>query len=410
MGIDPMVMSQGMYNNFGGPSMMNGMNMGMGFDAGQGAFGGGFNGQPQAAWNAGGQDKFNQNAFGGGNNFGANAGYGAGYNMPSHQGNFNQMHPQPQYPQNDFHQQGPHNSGFQRGRGRGRGGYPYSGRGRGNHNQVNQGYNANNAAFTQQVPQGPVRRGSPEYTPMNGEKSQDPSGPQKPEQPTRDEFAPGDAEDRAEEEAASKPQGEKEEKEPEPVALQNDMKLPEERAASIGSEAHESSTQSPVEENIQLAPIQTFISDEPSKPKAEVVLDTTVTATTSAMPPPPSPSVPTGPSNTMPYEPSTYTNPQGRGAGRGFSRGAPDHRGGLHGRGFTRIPNGEIPRAAPLPVVEKAFRPPVEPKGLGVVGAPTGPKALRQSMPSTSVKQDTGFSIVGRASAARANGDVKIRR
>ena len=95
MAMDPMAMSQGMYNSFGGPGMMNGMNVGMGFDAGQGVFGG-FSGQPQAAWNAGGQDKLNQNAFAGGNNFGANAGYGAGYNMPSHQGNFNQMHPQPQ--------------------------------------------------------------------------------------------------------------------------------------------------------------------------------------------------------------------------------------------------------------------------------------------------------------------------
>ena len=39
MGMDQMAM-QGLYNNFGGPGMMNGMNMGMGFDGGQGAFGG----------------------------------------------------------------------------------------------------------------------------------------------------------------------------------------------------------------------------------------------------------------------------------------------------------------------------------------------------------------------------------
>ena len=407
MGMDPMAMSQGMYNNFGGPGMMNGMNMGMGFDAGQGAFGG-FSGQPQAAWNAGGQDKFNQNAFAGGNNFGANAGYDSGYNVPSHQGNFNQMHPQPQYSQNDFHQQGQYNQGAYRGRGRGRGGYPYAGRGRGQYNQVNHGRYTNNAAFDQQIPPGPVRRGSPEYTPMNGEKLEDENGHQKSAVLPKDEFAPGDAKDRTEDEATLKGQ---EEKEAVPVVQQAEISSP--KAIDIAEEARapDPKVQSkPPEEDIQPAPIQTNTIDDPSKPKDENASSFAVSAATSAMPPPPSPSVPTGPSATLSHESSAFTSLQSRGVGRGFSRGAPEFRGGLHGRGFTRIPNGEMAHATAPQPPEKTLKPPIEPKGLGVAGAPTGPKALRQASQNVSVKQDTGFSIVGRASAARANGDARAKR
>ncbi|KAL9100101.1 MAG: hypothetical protein Q9163_004491 [Psora crenata] len=405
MSMDAMGMSQGMYNGFGGPGMMNGMNMGMGFDAGQGAFAG------TQAWNTG-QDKFNQNAFGGaiaGNNFGANAaGYG-GYNMPPHQGNFNQVHPhQPQYPHhNDFHQHGYHNQGFQRGRGRGRGGYPYAGRGRGNYSQV--GNHANNGAFHQQVPQGPVRRGSPQYTPMDqpaGDKAEGLPREQAAKEPLKDELAPGDAEDRAEEEAAFPPQDEelerseatsdkKEEREPDPPEELQPQQQPVLESA-------------PPKDETRPTPIQTFISGELSEPKAQDAPTTTSISASAAMPPPPSPSIPTGPSNPIPTEPSAYTSPQGRGAGRGFSRGPSEYRGGLHGRGFTRIPNGEIPHAAPVPAVEKPFMPPAEPKGLGVAGAPTAPKALRQGLPNIGVK-DAGFSIVGRASATRTNVEAKVK-
>ena len=153
--MDQMVMSQGMYGGFGGQGMgmngMNGMNIGMGYNAGQNAFGG-FNGQP-AAWNAG-HDKFNQNAYGHatgmGGEFGTNAGYGR-YNMPQHQGNFNQMNHH-QYQNNDF-QSGYNGQGFQnRGRGRGRG-YQNAGRGRGGYHQVNHGNQANYEPFHDQIPQ-----------------------------------------------------------------------------------------------------------------------------------------------------------------------------------------------------------------------------------------------------------------
>lgn len=84
MGMDPMAMSQGMFGGFGGQGMgMNGMNMGMGYGGG---YGGGWNGQQMSG-----------NDFGG-----ANAGYypGGGYNQQSHQqGNF------PQHQMNGHHNQ-----------------------------------------------------------------------------------------------------------------------------------------------------------------------------------------------------------------------------------------------------------------------------------------------------------------
>ena len=406
MAMDPMAMSQGIYNNFGGMGMMNGMNMGMGFDAGQGAFGGGLNGQTQAAWNAGGQVNFNQNAFGGGSSLGANSGFGAGYNMPPHHGNFNPMHHQPQYPQSrDFPQQGYHNQGFQRGRGRGRGGYPYAGRGRGNFQQANQAYNnANQTAYSQPTtPQGPVRRGSPEYTPMNGEQAAE----KKTEEPIRDEFAPGDAEDRAEEEASSEKveAGKGEDASQEKAVVQDEGSAgPEEGRQDI---IIEESSQG---EDVKPQPVQTLPSSDLSEPASHDVAHQSINATPSVVPRSPSSSLPTGPANTMPNDTASSTSPNGRGTSRDLPSGPSAYRGGLHGKGFTRIPNGEASYAITPRAVEKPSMPPPEPKGLGVVGAPTGPKALRQGLPNVGVKQDTGFSIVGRASAARASVDSKMKR
>ena len=398
MGMDPMAMSQGMFNNFGGAGMMNGMNMGMGFDAGQGAFGGDFNGQPQGAWNSGGQNKFNQNTFGGGN-FAANAGYGAGYNMPPHQGNYNQMH-QTNYAQNDFHQHGYHNQGFYRGRGRGRGGYPYSARGRGNY-QVNHNFHANNAASSQQTPQGPVRRGSPVYTPMNGATA-DTDVQAKPEEPIRDEFAPGDAEDRAEEEAALKAKEGADKEHPTPAQEDNKDQ------ATEGAEQTQTQIEVPHSEDVS-KPVddQHSVPDSISQANPKDVQLPASESASSAMPPPPSPSIPTGPSRKFPGDASAGIH--GFGRGRGYTSG-PDHSKGLSARGFTRIPNGEATHVPPIAHVEKAFSPPSEPRGLGVVGAPTGPKAMRQPPHVGPIKPDPGFSIVGRASATRAGTDSKAKR
>ena len=410
MGMDPMAMSNGMYGGFGGQGMgMNGMNMGMGFDAGQGAFGG-FNGQP-AGWNAS-QNKFNQNAYGGhagmggsGSDFGANAGYG-GYNVPPHQGNYNQMH-HPQYPNNDFHQ-GHHGQGFQnRGRGRGRG-YQYAGRGRGGYhqNQVSQGNGQTNyEPFHQQVPPQITRRGSPQY----GEKQEQLAQPQqdradakvqqdaKPEDAVNSltaeeqlnkELAPGDADDDDECLKAT--------------AAQKDKALVSTEPAAIESKASDQPDAEvvPVKKEQKPAPIETFMSDEPSKPDVPMIENNAPVPPT-MMPPP---MIPTGPA----ADQSLDTSPRSRGAGRGFHRG--DYRTGSHGRGAGYISNNNFPHVQPTPPVVKPVVAPVVPKGLGVEGAPKGPKALREGQPNTGVK---GFSIVGRASAAaqaRPNGNTTTKR
>ena len=419
MGMDPMSMSQ-MYGGFGGQGVgMNSMNMGVGFDAGQGAFGG-FHGQ-SAAWNAG-QNNYNQNAYGnhasmrtmGGGDYGANAGYG-GYNMPPHQGNFNQMHHH-QYPNNDFHH-GHHGQGFQtRGRGRGRG-YPYAGRGRGGFNQYNQsnqaqGNNqANSEAPHQQFPE-VTRRGSPSYGPLSDQAVQESKKEEeqdaKAESTTNDitaeeqlskELDPGDADDHAEIPTDPVP---KEEPKHEPIiesladAVETAVpqtKTPDQQEVNLESK----------EEEEKPAPIQTYMSDEPANSKPSIVpIDTAIPST---MPPPPSPIIPTGPA-AFHADSSTDTSPRGRGGSRGFGRGI-DYRALSLGRGTGFLPNGNISHSQPAPAVKA---PPVAPKGLGVEGAPTGPKALREGLPNTGIK---GFSIVGRASAAaqaRPNGTATARR
>ena len=401
MGMDPMTMSQGMYGGFGGQGMgMNGMNMGMGFNnAGQGAFGGAFNGQP-AAWNAG-QDKFNQNAYGaqagmGGGDFGANSGYG-GYNVPPHQGNFNQMH-QHQYPNNDFHH-GHHNQGFQnRGRGRGRG-YPYAGRGRGGYNQSfpqgNQNQNQTNyEPFHQQAAQ-VTRRGSPSYGPQQDQPaqqqqdqasgvSQQDAKPEEngtgltAEEQLNKELDPGDADENAEK--PSDPSTNEERVEPPAEEVVAETETPKEIQAEGMPETKEEEPE----------PIKTTASVEASKPELSAV-DVSVSVPPSLMPPP-SPMIPTGPSALHAEQPLD-TSPRGRGAGRGFY-GNPDYRPGRgRGSGFP-LHNG-FPRITP-PIVKTAV-PPSAPKGLGVEGAPKAPKALREGQPNTGIK---GFSIVGRASVA----------
>ncbi len=417
MGMDPMTMAQ----MYGGQGMgMNGMNMGMGFDAGQGAFGG-FNGQP-AAWNAG-QNKYNNNAYGGHagmggvtSDYGANAGYG-GYNMPPHQGNFNQMH-QHQYSNNDFHH-GHHGQGFQnRGRGRGRG-YQNAGRGRGgynqynNYNQVQEGNQTNQAALQQEVQaDGVTRRGSPSYGDQENrpadqsiaEDKEDAKAEDTPDNLTAEEqlskeLDPGDAVDNADghQEAAPK----------EEVIPESPVRVVPELQVSNQSKAEPETESVPREEEERPAPIQTYISEEPASEDTPTVHSNVVVPPT--MLPPPNPIVPTGPAAFHAADQSMDISPRGRGYGRGFDRGF--HRGGSHGRGsYLPNGNGNISHAQAVPPVVKPFVPPAAPKGLGVEGAPKGPKALREGQRNTGIRD---FTNTGRASAtthARPNGASVTKR
>lgn len=412
LGMDPMTMSQGMYGGFGGQGMdMNGMNMGMGFNAGHGAYGG-YNGQA-AGWNAG-QDKYNPNAYGNhangmGGDYGINSGYG-GYNMPSHQGNFNQMHHQ-QYPNNDF-QNGYNNQAFQnRGRGRGRG-YYNSGRGRAGYNQVMQGAQTNYEPFHHQLPSQVAQQASTQQqpAPKDLEQSMAPGTEGDPavtntdkadaEQMNR-ELNPGDEDDK-------------------PVVNVNPAESDDPAVVSTEPEGASTESNVPVEsveekaEEEKAAPIETFISTNRLEPQSSSISSAaSVPITTIA---PAGPAVPLGPaalySGEAPYDHAA----RGRGAGRGFYRGAPEYRGGFRGRGSGSHPNGNGVHSSTVQPFTNGVFPgvvPAEKIGLGVEGAPKGPKALREGLPNIGMRGGRGFSIVGRATAAaqsRPNGSARSRR
>lgn len=435
MGMDPMAMTQGMYGGLGTQGMgMNGMNVGMGFNAGQGVFGG-FNGQP-AAWNAG-QDKFNQNAYGGhstgmAGDFGGNAGYGA-YNMPQHQGNFNQIHHQ--YQNNDF-QNGYNGQGFHnRGRGRGRG-YHNAGRGRGGHNQVNAGNQSNYEPFHHQIPQplakpDPIRR---QTTPAV-EKAQDlggnivedaeaaPGARIEPDEMANDklnkELEPGDSDDVADAnkttplvdgvpEHSTFPRGEPSMKD----STHDEQPKPE---SALKSESTLLPELIPTpEEQDETAPIETFISDDVEELSPNIITNRN-TAHSTAMPPPTQP-IPLGPAAQYSGDHSQEYGSRGRGSGRGYFRGSSEYRGAIRGHGSSLHSNLNIaPLAAPpQPAApEKVVVAPTKAKGLGVEGAPKAPKALREGLSNTGIRGGRGFSIIGRAASgtqARANGHARSRR
>ncbi|KAL8855979.1 MAG: hypothetical protein Q9178_007429 [Gyalolechia marmorata] len=435
MGMDPMqAMSQGIFGGLGGQNMgMNGMNAGMGFPAGQGWNNGGFNGQP-GAWMSG-QDKFNQNAYGGGHangmmggDFGANAGY-AGYNMPSHQGNFNQMNHH-QFPNHDFQSNGYHGQGFHtRGRGgRGRG-YGNAPRGRGGYNQVMNGNQTNHEPFHHQYPPQLDRRGN--SFSQHPQHSQDPLRQNETENADVDDFgrtkrpqeqatdeqiarqmAPGDADDGSPEVQATVAPAE----EPAPTTAKDgrpsdavDVPAPTTDSAQHNPPIAQDSRDQRLEKE-KPTPIETFMSDVP--PEAEPSAPGSAIASTTMMPPP-SPAISQPPFSAASSEAPYEHGYRGRGGDRRLSRGSSDFRGVGRGRGAPYIPNGNtnhvISPFQPNPVPVTA---PTEPKGVGVVGAPKGPKAMREGLPNTGIRGGRGFSIVGRASVAvhaRTSGPARSR-
>ena len=411
MGMDPMTMAQGLYGGFNGQGIgMNGMNAGMGFANGQLAYGG-FNGQP-ASWN-GVHNNYNQNAYGGHANgqvgdYGSNAGYG-GYNLP--QGNFNQMN-QRQFSNNDF-QHGHHGQGFpNRGRGRGRG-YQNYGRGRGGYNQVNSVHQANYEASPSQVPSqlaasqgssqqqepnqeqhtdGITRRGSPIYDTETHKSPDDFSK----------SLDPGDAEDHTQ--SPNKEQT----KEDDNAASDEtaEAQLPAEEKPAIDSLTKDEAQEKPSATDTAILPEQN---------DTESTKHDSATAASVKMPPPPSPVVPTGPAALSSVDHSQFYDHNARGRGRGFYGGSVSSRGGARGRGagyvpssgLAHVPNGQHSLVSPVTPI-------AEPKGLGVEGAPKGPKAMREGLPNTTINGGAkGFSIVGRASAvaqARSSGHTRSRR
>ena len=433
MGMDPVqAMSQGMYGGFGGPGIgMNGMNMGMGFPTGQGMFGG-FTGQP-GAWNSG-QDNFNQNAYGGhasgmGGDFGANSGY-AGYNMPQHQGNYNQMNHH-QFPNHDF-QNGYHGQNFHsRGRGRGRGYYNAT-RGRGGFNQVNAGNQANNEPFHHQMPsqlaaQDSSQSQQPQQIQQAGRQLDIEASPKAQEQSSdaakaseerfNKDLAPGDADDDLEASATAAP-GEG------PTKINENAQdhVKGEGSESIRPVPEQEAIEAEVEEKKTIAS-ETVVSGELSQRSFQGSdhrggprNDSQIVAAggPTSIIPPSSPRRPQITTATPTLEQGYEHTPRGRGGMRGMYRGGTDSRATGRGRGGVVLLNGHTNHISSINSSSQVpNNPPTEPKGLGVEGAPTGPKAMREGFPNNGLRGGRGFSIIGRASAAaqpRTRGRSRSRR
>jgi len=412
MGMDPMAMSQGMYGGFGGQGMgMNGMNMGMGFGVGQSAYGG-FNGQA-ATWN-GGQDKFNPNAFGGlasgmDGDFGANAGYG-GYNMPPHQGNYGQMHQQ-QYQHNNFQNGFNGHQGYnQSGRGRGRG-YGYTGRGRGGYGPAMQGNQGKHEKTyepfhhqlpSQLLPQDLSNQEQPNPGHGSGGKGNEPDTNQTESATINQELHAGGEGDGADVPTTNAK---------EPVKAEGDV--------IVHTTAETPVLDTDPAEDTKPAPIETVVSADREEPATfpTQLDDEMAISPMTLMPPPSAPAAPLGPAALYRGDGSQDFAGRGRAGGRGHFRGGPELRGGLRGRGGGFASNGTGPPSAvngqSIPTADFPGVVPVEPKGLGVEGAPKAPKALREGLPNTGIRGGRGFSIVGRASVAaqgRVNGSRRSRR
>ena len=422
MGMDPMAMTQAMtqsmFGGFSGPGMS--MNMGMGFNAGQSAFGG-FNGQLDA-WTTG-QNNYNANAYGAngmGVNFGAHAGHG-GYNMSSHQGNFNQLHHQ-SYLNNDFHH-GYNNHGYQN-RGRGRRGYYSAGRGQSGYaaiNQGNQNGHANHEPFHHQLALQTLQRDS--IVQANKEQLQ-----------CADLGEQSSAEIKVDHAIDMKKplQVDEEQINMETKAGDEDKDTAREvfAPADTNTNATLSTTSGAATELDTMSngpgngqgvngepsvskplPIETFISSDEARMSQPRMQDKHIA--TASMPPPVGPAFSQGSTAKYPQDHSQDQNGWGRGAGRGLYRGAVSGRGDYRGRGGSYLPYANGTHTSLSPSSSTANAPsiaPIEPRGLGVEGAPTGPKALREGLPNTGFRGGRGFAIAGRAYAsARAKSNERTR-
>ena len=405
MGVDPMAMAQGMYGGYAGQdfSGMNGMSGAMG------AYGG-YNSQP-GAWNAG-QNAFNQNAYGAmSGGYGAQAGY-PDYSM-SPQGNFTNVHQQ-QFPNNDYNA-GHHGYGYQtRGRGRGRG-YHNPGRGRGGYNQHSSGYNTDYQQYQEHMPiPNPQSSNSP-----NAEAAQAQAQTQPGKEIHRDDNVEVDPasivkDGDIDETRDARPEQTESAENAEPSAAGAQDMLESTGNEKLSNKDDHQRTDENVANQAEngaeatVSPQDTEDAQDMSKPDKHATRDT------SAMPPPP---VAVAPSNQVSptSETSLNQNFSFRGRGRGSHRGGFEPRGSIRGRGSYSLVNnvGPISPTQSIPASQKAAIPPVEPKGLGVQGAPKGPKALREGTPAAAARGGRGFSIVGRASAvaqARTNARETSRR
>ncbi|KAI9843712.1 MAG: hypothetical protein M1837_006181 [Sclerophora amabilis] len=431
MNMDPMAMSQGLYggysgqgmgmNGMGGMNAMNGMSMGMGmgFNSGHGGYDG-WSGQN--AWNAG-QDKFNPNANGGNVNgmgeFGANTGYyptAGGYNPQSH-GNFSQMNPQ-QYHNHDLQDPFRGQAYNQRSRGRGRGAVSSYTRGRG-------------GAF------GPRSQGNPDVfhhqLPISLPQQMNLAGNQQASGGNDDlvtaatnELAPNSAEASAGAHVDGGDVGAGGETNTlEAKTNGGDVKDENVDVDNAGPSGGSSAANiimgtaapaGPRAESDTPQGTNVAVSSENAGAvlsKIESVVPSTNNET-SISPAKKEIVAPLGPAALMHGNQLQDVPSRGRGvAPRAGLQGA-----GIRGRGGSggwQGLNGNVPTGPSVPTSEfPGVVIPTEPKGrgVGVVGAPKAPKALREGLPNTGIR-GRGFSIIGRGGLSTGAGrasSVKSKR
>jgi hypothetical protein len=378
-----------------GLNSMNGMNMGMNFNPSQGMYGAGWNGQNGNMWN--GPQSNNPNAFsnGMGGDFGSNSGYG--YN-PSQQGNFHQH----QYPNGDF-QSGYQVRGFGRGRFRARGGY---GRGRGGYGQVSQG-NYTNSQHPYELQQQEIQNMQAQMT-ANQVSQSEPNEQLESNVPSaRDEqqqlnFAPG-GQDEVQEALGDDYSKAETTIEPEATAVEDaasEVAITAEDVPQL-KESGPSKDKPPIpdpSDTVKPIPALSPTRDESEAPATKEIPSAAAESDVTEAPMPP-PSAPLGPAAQF-AGPARDYGFRGRGHGRLPSRG----------RGSFPVVNGH-PISPVKPTSASLFKAPVEPKGTGVVGAPTGPKAMRTAAvngPMHPIRgRGGGFQIVGRASMT-SRGSISV--
>ncbi|OJJ47309.1 hypothetical protein ASPZODRAFT_159216 [Penicilliopsis zonata CBS 506.65] len=351
MGMGPM--TQGMYGGYGMNmnGMNNGMSMGMnmGFDAGQGMYGGGgWDGSQQnTMWN-GGQDKFNPNAFA--NGMGP-APYGGGHSgFGGYNANYSQGHHH--YPPTGYTARGGNNL-----RGRGGGYGPAAGRGRGGAAAAAAtggagGYNyPPNANYSNYPDSSNQMQTHPDgvSADVSSTTDQPPSADADPNKIPNDELAPGGEDEHPKEATAA---DEAADGRPAEIMPFTDASVPVE-----GEQQQEQQQEEQQEEHQQLRGIPTIDSldhqDDPHHHGFHPMM-------------------------------SGMSGPMGPGPGPGFPRGGGYMRGGHFGRGG---PNG-FGRGGGFMAGNNG---PIEPRGLGVEGAPAAPRAMREGLPNTSVLRQRMF-------------------
>jgi hypothetical protein len=407
-------MPQGMFGGFGGPGMgmngMNGMNMGMNFNPNAGMYGAGWNGQNNNMWN--GPQSNNPNAFsnGIGGDFGSNSGYG--YNM-SQSANFHQQ----QQPLNgDF---GYYGRGPGRGRGRGRGAFNRNRNGFNNFSSASLPHFQNaheQQQYEIQNMQAQMLNGQNDQSATNGQNIEPKTSESHQELVDDDEFAPGGQEEVQEALGAdyhkSQDDESKEQDQTAEVTVLESINVPgQDDQADQADHADQAAAQADVVEETPLVDGQLDIvesacvqsptthkdtMDVPEKsPNARVSRE----EPKASMPPPSAPSGPAG----QHREPEDY----------GF-------RTRVHSKYSSRTSgplsgtNGAPMSPIKVPPQPSTASPDV--KGIGVVGAPTGPRAMREpptrpSRPlSGTLSNIGGFKIMGRASMTTQDSEPRTSR